>query len=107
MGIGKKSKDIFTPADQDEQRGPGRPTVHEESWTKASVVMMDRQIVFLDELAVDIRKQSGAVIRRAEIIRALVDALAESGVDVAGVTSEEDLRNLLTAKLKKTIVLPA
>ena len=99
MAIGKKSTDIFTPADQDERRGPGRPVIHDEAWTKASVVMMDRQLVYLDELAIEMRKASGAVIRRAEIIRALVDALAESGVDVSGATSEADLKNILTRHL--------
>ena len=51
---------------------PGRPPVHQETWSKVSVVLFDRQIVNLDRLAVDIRGKSGKVLNRAEIIRALI-----------------------------------
>ena len=35
--------------------GRGRPPVHQETWSKVSVVLFDRQIVHLDRLATDIR----------------------------------------------------
>ena len=70
----------------------GRPPVHSEAYTKATVVLMNRQIVFLDRLSADIRAASGAVVKRAEIIRGLIDALAESGEDLSGVRSETDLK---------------
>lgn len=105
--IGKQAADIFSSttiadADSTERRGAGRPPTHESSWTKISVVMLDRQIVFLDELAIAIRKQSGTVIRRAEIIRALVDAMEESRIDVMSAASEEDLKGILTRHLRKS-----
>ena len=70
----------------------GRPPVHTETYTKATVVLWNRQIVYLDRLSADIRAASGAVVKRAEIIRGLIDALAASGEDLSSLTSEADVR---------------
>src|SRR5215471_7118377 len=72
--------------------GRGRPPVHQETWSKVSVVLFDRQILHLDRLSTDIRGRSGRVLNRAEIIRALIDGLIDSGMDITGTTSEADLR---------------
>lgn len=79
--------------------GRGRPPVHQETWSKVSVVLFDRQIVHLDRLATDIRGKSGKAINRAEIIRALIDGLIESGMDVTGSGSEADLRVRVARRL--------
>src|SRR5436309_12315454 len=76
-----------------------RPPVHQESWSKVSVVLFDRQIVHLDRLATDIRGRSGRVLNRAEIIRALIDGLIDSGMDVTGTGSEADLRARVARRL--------
>ena len=70
----------------------GRPPMHAEAYTKATVVLLNRQIVYLDRLSADIRAASGAAIKRAEIIRGLIDALAESGEDLRDVRSEADVK---------------
>jgi len=77
----------------------GRPPVHHETWSKVSVVLFDRQIVHLDRLATDIRGRSGKVLNRAEIIRALIDGLIDSGMDVTGSASEADLRARVARRL--------
>ena len=77
----------------------GRPPVHQESWSKVSVVLFDRQIVHLDRLAIDIRGRSGRVLNRAVIIRALIDGLIDSGMDVTGTGSEADLRARVARRL--------
>jgi hypothetical protein len=79
--------------------GPGRPPVHSEAWSKVSVVLFDRQILHLDRLATDIRKKNGKVLNRAEIIRALIDGLIDSGMDVAAASSEGDLRARVARRL--------
>ena len=79
--------------------GPGRPPVHSETWSKVSVVLFDRQIVHLDRLATDIRGKSGKVLNRAEIIRALIDGLLDSGMDVTAAGSEADLRARVARRL--------
>jgi hypothetical protein len=107
MARGRKSKaakvstDIFSPTRRGTQtkRRPGRPPVHDEAWTKVTVVLFNRQIVFLDRLAANIRAQSGAAISRAQLIRALVDAVADSDIDLTTATSEEDMKTTLLARL--------
>jgi hypothetical protein len=79
--------------------GRGRPPVHHETWSKVSVVLFDRQVVHLDRLATDIRGRSGKVLNRAEIIRALIDGLIDSGMDVTSTASEADLRARLARRL--------
>ena len=85
----KASADIFAPTRRTAatKRKPGRPPVHDEAWTKVTVVLFNRQIVFLDRLAASIRAQSGAAISRAQLIRALLDAVAAADVDLTAATS--------------------
>ena len=73
--------------------------MHQESWSKVSVVLFDRQIVQLDRLATDIRGRSGRAVNRAEIIRALIDGLIDSGMDVTASGSEADLRARVARRL--------
>jgi hypothetical protein len=95
---GKKTRDIFS--SETARRGKrGRPPVHDEAWTKVTVVLFNRQIVFLDRLASNIRAQSGAAISRAQLIRSLIDALSEADIDLTAATSEADLKATLLARL--------
>jgi hypothetical protein len=80
-------------------RRPGRPPVHEEAWTKVTVVLFNRQIVFLDRLAANIRAQSGAAISRAQLLRSLVDAVADADIDLTTSTSEADLKTAILDRL--------
>jgi hypothetical protein len=64
-----------------------------DAWTKVTVVLRDRQIVYLDRLSADIRSASGAILKRAEIIRTLVDLLEETGVPPGKIRSAADLKN--------------
>lgn len=79
--------------------GRGRPPVHQESWSKVSVVLFDRQILDLDRLATNIRGRNGKILNRAEIIRALIDGLLDSGMDVTTTASESDLRARVARRL--------
>jgi hypothetical protein len=101
--IGKTGEDIFLPrvesSDITRPKKRGRRPSHTEHWTKVTVVLFDRQIVFLDRLGADIRAASGVAISRAHVIRALIDALSESDLDLTGTRSEADLKAVLTARL--------
>jgi hypothetical protein len=79
--------------------GPGRPPVHTETWSKVSVVLFDRQILQLDRLASHIRSVGGKTLNRAEIIRALIDGLIDSGMDITATASEADLRARVARRL--------
>ena len=97
----KPPADIFAPTQEisSARRGPGRPPVHDEAWTKVTVVLFDRQIVFLDRLAANIRAQSGAAISRAQLIRALVDAVSDADIDLTASLSEADLKATILSRL--------
>lgn len=77
----------------------GRPRTHREPWTKVSVVMFERQVLELDRLTTTIRSKTGAHLTRAEVIRALLDALSESRLDITTVTSGAQLKSTLADKL--------
>ena len=79
--------------------GRGRPPVHVDSWSKVSVVLFDRQIAHLDRVATDMHGRSGRVFNRAEIIRALIDGVIDSGMDITGAGSEADLRARVARRL--------
>ena len=79
----------------------GRRPSHDGRWTKVTVVLLDRQIVFLDRLVADIRASSGGSIGRAHLIRALIDALAESDIDLTNYHTERDLKNILATRLAR------
>lgn len=81
------------------KRGPGRPPVHVEEWTKATVVLFNRQIAFLDNLAASIRTHNGTPVSRAQLIRALIDAVAASGVDLTPAGSEAEMKEILLERL--------
>ncbi len=77
----------------------GRPRTHREAWTKVSVVMFERQVLELDRLTTAIRTKTGANLTRAEVIRALLDALDESRLDVTTVVSGAHLKRMIAQKL--------
>jgi hypothetical protein len=79
--------------------GPGRPPIHNETWSKVSVVLLDRQVLHLDRLANRINVKGGKLLNRAEIIRALIDGLIDSGMDITGTASEKDLRARVARRL--------
>jgi hypothetical protein len=76
----------------------GRRARHTEHWTKITVVLLDRQIAFLDRLVADIRASSGSAVSRAHVIRAPIDALSESNLDFTTVRSQTDLKAILTCR---------
>jgi hypothetical protein len=77
----------------------GRPPVHHEQWDKVSVVLFRRQILQLDRLTADVRRKSGKAMTRAEVIRALIDGLITSGMDVTAHASEATLRAHVAERL--------
>ena len=64
------------------------------------MVLFDRQIVRLDAAAKVIRKQTGNALTRAAMIRALIDGVLDSGLELTTITSESDLRQRLARLLR-------
>src|SRR5262245_40987635 len=77
----------------------GRPPIHQETWSKVSVVLFDRQITHLDRMTTEIRTKTGKILNRATIIRALIDGFIDSGMDVTSAGSSSDLHARIARRL--------
>jgi hypothetical protein len=77
----------------------GRPRVHQEPWLKVSVVLFARQVRALDRLTRSTRRADGKPMTRAEVIRALVDALISSRVRLNLHASEAALGDYIARRL--------
>jgi hypothetical protein len=104
--MGKNALDILAPTDAPVLDTPpvasvpriGRPP-NEERASKVTVMLHDRQVVQLDRLATDIRASTGAVVQRAQIIRALVDAILQSDLGLRDVHDEEGIKSIVAKRL--------
>lgn len=77
----------------------GRPPLHQEPASKITTVLLNRHVVYLDGISNKIRQQSGAVVKRSEILRALVEALEAAQPDLHQVRSQADLTEMLRLRL--------
>ena len=66
------------------------------SWAKITVVLLDRHVAYLDRIAVDIRLQYGFAISRAELIRALIEAAAQSGLVLSDASNVKEMITMLS-----------
>lgn len=62
---------------------------------KVRVTLPQQTIGTLDRFAVDIRLHSGCSLSRGEIIRALIEAVLRSDVDLTEASSVDAIRDLL------------
>ena len=100
-----KDDSIFKPSDEKSKtlkdtKNRGRPIQHGEKWTKVTCVLFNSQIAWLDHLAADIRLNTGAAIFRAELIRAILGAIHDKGIDLTEVTSEQDAMHIISSHMK-------
>ncbi len=74
----------------------------EKAPTRQSAIFLEeRQIDWLEDRCREARKNGGRAIRKAAIIRALLDVAIESGVDLTGLRREEDLGRRIRQALRK------
>ncbi len=64
------------------------------------LMLTTKQIVSLDQQRLNIRAESGAAIARVHIIRAMIDSLEKSAIDLSQCQSEDDIRVLFTGRLQ-------
>ena len=62
-------------------------------------MLFDRQISQLDRLAGNGGRHQSRTLNRAEIIRALIDGLIDSGMDITASGTEADLRGRVARRL--------
>jgi hypothetical protein len=78
------------------KREQERPVTQPDSWAKITVVLLDRHVAYLDRIAVDIRLQFGFAISRAELIRSLIEAAAQSGVVLSDAANIKEMIAMLS-----------
>lgn len=82
-----------------ERTGGQDPT--EKSPTRQSAIWLtDRQIDWLEERCREARKNGGKAIKRAAIVRALLNVAMETPVDLKGLSQEEEI----VERIRKAIV---
>jgi hypothetical protein len=101
LPFNKLKGESVSPAPTVKSGSRGRPIVHTEPWAKITVVLLDRHVAYLDRLAIDIRLKHGRAISRAEIIRGLIEAAFQSGVDLSQADSIDTIVELLTSSKRK------
>jgi hypothetical protein len=83
-----------------ESKGPGRPKKFDDNKKKTTVSLQLEKIVWLDRLCTDILSNTKSVIDRGDIIRACIEALHESGIDLSHITSPASIKEHILHKLK-------
>ncbi len=74
----------------------GRPRALPE-WRKTTVILLESQIEFLDDLEYRTLKNTKVKLSRSEFLRSLIWLLQESGIDLSHAASEDDIKNPLRA----------
>ncbi|MEA2337770.1 MAG: hypothetical protein QOE82_1777 [Thermoanaerobaculia bacterium] len=78
------------------KREQERPGSQPDTWAKITVVLLDRHVAYLDRIAVDIRLQHGFAISRAELIRSLIEAAAQSGLVLSDAKDVKQMIEMLS-----------
>jgi len=123
--LGKKDKDIFSSTTSSPKKKPATPKPKKVSakksakakakapqtkappavanWSsqenKVTVILSPDHVTFLDKLSLEIRVNTGAKIRRSEIIRALVEACKRSRLPLTHQDSEQAIAGAILKKL--------
>jgi len=96
-----KPKPSRLPAVQKSSGRTGRPPSALAGATKVTVVLTAAELAWLDRLAIDIRSRTGKPVERSAILRAVVDAVHDAGLDLARSADEAAIRETIAAKLRR------
>ena len=75
--------------------------VSEMEYRKTTVTLSLADMQYLDTVALDVRRRHRTHINRGEIIRALISALRESGLDLTVAASESAIQAAVAAVLRE------
>ena len=87
-----EGKGVFFPATDERARpAPARGREDDSPTRQSAVFLQERHLDWLDERCREARHNGGRAIRKAEIIRALLDVAMELPLDFTGLRRNEDL----------------
>ncbi len=82
------------PASEPEAEEPKSPT------RQSAIFLEERHLDWLEDRCREARKDGGRAVRKAAIIRALLDAAMESPIDLRGLRGQDDLMDRTRRGLK-------
>jgi hypothetical protein len=68
---------------------------------KTTLVLSNLYNAWLDEVATAIRRRSGAAISRSALVRAMIAAMYQAGLDLSTCESEPAVREQILARLSR------
>lgn len=81
--------------------GAGAEELEERRETRQSAIFLEeRHLDWLDDKCREARRRGGRAVRKAAIIRALLDVAMESSLDLTNLRDEYDLRERLRRALR-------
>lgn len=93
-----EGKGVFFPATEERALAASPRGREDNSPTRQSAVFLqERHLDWLDERCREARHNGGRAIRKAEIIRALLDVAMDLPIDFAGLRRNEDLTERVRA----------
>ncbi len=101
MAQKKKRTARAKPSTEPPEKKTGRPKRLEE-WDKHTTILYKRQTAWLRRVTAEIMLKAGVEVKQAEIVRGILDAIVESGIDVTKATSEEDVKQMVLKKMRRT-----
>ena len=67
---------------------------------KITVGLHDKQLNYLDKLALDIRNNSGNFLKRSELIRVFINAIEDSNINLTNANDLSEIEEIIKEKLK-------
>ena len=97
---GRPKRDLVNKPSTESEIGTKQRQSHEQSKDAKPVMVMlnNHQIAFLDRISASIREKSGDSVKRAALIRAMIDAVEEQDIHLIleDARSEAQVREILT-----------
>ena len=90
-----------TPVARFSERASAAAHASVAEYRKTTVTLTLADMEYLDTLALDVRRKHRTHINRGEIIRALITALRDSGLDLTIAPTETAIRVAVAAKLRE------
>lgn len=87
------------PAAKQADDSPPSP-VDKPATRQTSVFLTEDQITWLDNAALQAKREGGKAIRKAVVLRTLVEIAMQTPLDLTGVQSEEEVRERMESALK-------
>jgi|SRR5882724_6601916 len=84
-----------------DRRAGGRKRKYTERITTLSLSIAPEHVRYIDAISDGITRSTGKPCGRGEIVRAVIDALVASGLDLSRVAGSEEIRSILTTRLRE------